>query len=52
MVTWTGTKVLKHDGSRLHGVGIRPTVPVTQSRAAIAAGRDEFLEKALEIVKK
>ena len=52
MVTWTGTKVLKHDGSRLHGVGIRPTVPVTQSRAAIAAGRDKFLEKALEIVKK
>jgi C-terminal processing protease CtpA/Prc len=51
MVTWTGTKVLKHDGSRHHGVGIRPTVPVTRTRAAIAVGRDEFLEKALEIVK-
>ena len=52
MVTWTGTKVLKHDGSRYHGVGIRPTVSVTQTRTAIAAGRDEFLEKALEILKK
>jgi hypothetical protein len=44
-------KVLKHDGSRHHGVGILPTEPVTRTRAAIAAGRDEFLERALEVVK-
>ena len=27
--SWTGMKVLKHDGSRHHGVGIIPTVPVS-----------------------
>ena len=26
-VTWTGMRVLKHDGSQHHGVGIQPTVP-------------------------
>jgi C-terminal processing protease CtpA/Prc len=50
-VYWTGMKVLKHDGSRHHGVGILPTEPVIRTRAAIAAGRDEFLERALEVVK-
>lgn len=49
-ISWTGMKVLKHDGSRHHGVGIRPTVPVGPTQAGLAAGRDEVLEKALEIV--
>ena len=49
-VVWTGMKVLKHDGSRHHGVGIHPTVPVTPTAAGIAAGRDEVLEKAIEVV--
>jgi C-terminal processing protease CtpA/Prc len=43
-------KVLKHDGSPHHGVGIRPTVPVERTLAGIAAGRDEVLEKALAVV--
>ena len=43
-------KVLKHDGSRHHGVGIAPTVPVSRSIAGVAAGRDELLEKALAVV--
>jgi len=50
-VTWTGMQVLKHDGSRHHGVGIRPTVPVTPTKEGLAAGRDEVLEKAIEVVK-
>ncbi len=50
-VYWTGMKVLKHDGSQHHGVGILPTVPVARTRAAIAAGRDELLDRALEVVK-
>jgi C-terminal processing protease CtpA/Prc len=50
-ISWTGLKVLKHDGSQHHGVGILPTVPVARTRAAIAAGRDEFLERALQVVK-
>jgi C-terminal processing protease CtpA/Prc len=48
---WTGMKVIKHDGTRHHGVGIQPTVPVARTRAGVAAGRDEYLEKALEILK-
>ncbi len=47
---FTGMKVLKQDGSPHHGVGIRPTIPVTQTRAGIAAGRDESLERAAEAV--
>ncbi|MFO0833999.1 MAG: S41 family peptidase [Phycisphaerales bacterium] len=50
-VTWTGMQVLKHDGSRHHGVGIRPTVPVAPTKEGLAAGRDEVLEKAVEVVK-
>ncbi|HEU0298966.1 MAG TPA: S41 family peptidase, partial [Longimicrobium sp.] len=49
-VSWTGMQVLKHDGSRHHGVGILPTVPVERTRAGVAAGRDELLEKAIEVV--
>lgn len=37
-------KVLKHDGSQHHGVGIRPTIPISRTRAGIAAGRDEMLD--------
>jgi C-terminal processing protease CtpA/Prc len=49
-VVFTGMKVLKHDGSRHHGVGILPTVPVSPTIAGISAGRDEQLEKAIEVV--
>jgi hypothetical protein len=50
-ITWTGMKVLKHDGSQHHGIGIKPTIPVSRTRAGIAAGRDEFLERAILAVK-
>ncbi len=50
-IVWTGMKVLKHDGSRHHGVGIQPTIPATRTRAGIAAGRDELLERAVQAVK-
>ena len=44
-------KVLKHDGSRHHGVGIQPTVPVTKTIQSIRKGRDEQLERALALLK-
>jgi C-terminal processing protease CtpA/Prc len=47
---WTGTKVLKQDGSRHHGVGILPTVPVSRTIQGIAEGRDEILERAIRVV--
>lgn len=50
-VSWTGMQVLKHDGSRHHGVGIHPTVLVAPTKEGLAAGRDEVLEKAVEVVK-
>ncbi|MCU1327465.1 MAG: family peptidase [Bryobacterales bacterium] len=50
-MSWTGMKVLKHDGTQHHGVGIRPTVPVVPTQEGVAAGRDELLERALELLK-
>jgi C-terminal processing protease CtpA/Prc len=49
-VSWTGMRVVKHDGSEHHGVGIRPTIPISYTMKGIAEGRDEFLERALEVV--
>jgi C-terminal processing protease CtpA/Prc len=49
-VTWTGMRVVKHDGSQHHTIGILPTVPCERTIAGVAAGRDELLEKALEVV--
>jgi C-terminal processing protease CtpA/Prc len=45
-------KVLKHDGSRHHGVGILPTIPVSRTIRGVAAGRDEVLERGIEAVLK
>ncbi|HEX6902284.1 MAG TPA: S41 family peptidase [Thermoanaerobaculia bacterium] len=47
---WTGMRVLKHDGSQLHGIGIQPTVPASRTLKGVAEGRDELLEKAVEVV--
>ena len=49
-LTWTGMKVLKQDGARHHGVGIAPTVPVGPTVAGMAAGKDEQLEKAIQLL--
>jgi C-terminal processing protease CtpA/Prc len=49
-VIWTGMRVLKHDGSRHHGVGIVPTIPVHPTLKGVAEGRDELLERALQVV--
>jgi C-terminal processing protease CtpA/Prc len=49
-VWWTGLRVLKQDGSRHHGVGIQPTVPFSRTLEGVLEGRDELLEKGMEIV--
>ena len=51
IVMWTGMKVLKHDGSQLYLKGFQPDYPVNKTIQAIKEGRDEYLEKALEIAK-
>ncbi|CAN5495145.1 S41 family peptidase [soil metagenome] len=48
-ITWTGMKVLKHDGSQHHGVGIQPNILIDKTIAGVRAGKDEYLEKAIEI---
>jgi C-terminal processing protease CtpA/Prc len=49
-VSFTGMRVLKHDGSQHHGVGIAPTVPVSRTIAGVAAGKDEILLAACKLV--
>jgi C-terminal processing protease CtpA/Prc len=49
-ISWTGRRVLKHDGTQHHLVGIQPTVPVERTLKGIRAGRDEILEQALELI--
>jgi hypothetical protein len=49
-LSWTGQRVLKHDGSPLHGIGVAPTVPAARTVQGVAAGRDEIVEKAVEVL--
>jgi C-terminal processing protease CtpA/Prc len=50
-LVWSGMQVLKHDGSRHHGVGIVPTVPAERTIEGVRAGRDEVLEVGLTIAR-
>jgi len=50
-VAFTGMRVTRHDGSRSHLVGILPTIPIEPTVAGIRDGRDEILDKAIEIVR-
>lgn len=50
-VMWTGMKVLKHDGNQLYLKGFEPDYPVNKTIQAIREGRDEYLEKALEVAR-
>jgi len=51
-ISWTGMKVVKHDGSQLHSVGVLPDIYVSKSIEGVKSGKDEFLEKAIEVVLK
>lgn len=47
---FTGMRVTRHDGSRSHLEGIRPTLTVAPTLAGVRAGRDEVLERALTLI--
>lgn len=49
-IMWTGMKVIKHDGTQHHLIGIKPTFPVKRTLKAIQENRDEYLEKAIEVI--
>jgi hypothetical protein len=51
-VSWTGMRVEKIDGGRHHGVGVVPDVPAERTIRGVRDGRDELLEKALEIARR
>jgi hypothetical protein len=48
---WTGMKVLKQDGSQHHLIGYRPDFPIKRTIHAIKENRNEYLDKALELLK-
>ncbi|MBS0195279.1 MAG: hypothetical protein JSR77_00820 [Planctomycetes bacterium] len=48
-ISFTGMQVIKHDGTPHHGRGIAPTIPAYPTIAGLAAGKDEVLEKAIEV---
>jgi len=50
-ISWTGMKVLKHDGSQHHILGVTPTVSIAPTLAGVTEGRDEVLERGLEVVR-
>ena len=50
VVNFTGQSMRLRDGSRLQRVGIVPDVEVEPTLAGIRAGRDEVLERAVEVL--
>ncbi len=50
--TFTGHDVTHADGSQLQRIGIQPDVPVSPSLQGLRAGRDEVLDRALELARK
>jgi len=51
-IMYTGMKVLKHDRSQHHLIGITPTHPQAITVQGIRNGKDELIEKALSIINK
>jgi C-terminal processing protease CtpA/Prc len=49
---FTGMKVTNLDGSQHFGVGVLPDVYAEKTMEGAREGRDEYLEKALEILNK
>ena len=49
-IRWTGMRVLKHDYSQHHLVGIKPDIPVRPSIEDLRAGKDSYIEKAVEVI--
>jgi hypothetical protein len=52
VVAFTGMRVTGHDGrTPYHLVGVRPDIAVTPTLAALRAGRDEVLDRALALIR-
>jgi hypothetical protein len=51
-VMWTGMEVRKHDRSPFYTIGFVPDYPVVRTVRAVKEGRDEYLEKAIEVIER
>jgi C-terminal processing protease CtpA/Prc len=51
-MSFTHERVLQRDGSRFHGIGIVPHVRAEPTQEGIRRGRDEVLEKGIEVLKR
>lgn len=51
-ISFTGMKLTNLDGSQHHGIGILPDIYVHKTLQGVKEGRDEFLEKAIELINK
>jgi hypothetical protein len=51
LLTFTGTRVPNHDPLLRRGTGVRSTLPVARTRGGVAVGRDEVLDRAVQLVK-
>ncbi len=49
-MSWTGMKVVKHDGSQHHAIGVLPNIYVNKTVEGVKLGKDEFLEKAIQVI--
>jgi C-terminal processing protease CtpA/Prc len=49
-ISWTGMKVFKHDGSQHHTIGVLPDIYVQKTIEGVKSGKDEFLDKAIEVI--
>ena len=51
IISFTGMKVLNHNNSRFHGIGVIPDIEVNKTIKGVSEKRDEQMEKALEFLK-
>jgi hypothetical protein len=50
VLAWTGMQVLTSEGGTHHRIGVQPDVTATRTIEGVRAGRDEVLEKGLELL--
>ncbi|MGH1340497.1 MAG: S41 family peptidase [Nannocystales bacterium] len=50
-VVFSGMRVTRHDGTPFHNDGVTPEIQVRPSVAGIAEGRDEVLERGLDVLR-
>ncbi|TKD01714.1 S41 family peptidase [Polyangium fumosum] len=49
VITWTGMRVERYDGTRFHGVGVQPAIPAARTVKGVREGRDEVLEVGIGV---